>query len=472
MYNASLIGRFSPQVPTFSTHTEHPGHGVNADKNKAVYRHSDELAFLCSVKISNGEYATKYLQKGVPPALASRALHDVRRVDVFRMLLDANADINYVGPKGFSPLMMSINHKRLDVAEAMIDAKADVNYTTDDGHCALSCAVVHSPSFTEVLCAAGAEIPTDPIGTHDHSFIHFAIHRNAHSIVEAMLPWADRTAVDAMGNNLVATAALNADEKMMRLVLQHSTVDQVNAANHGNTTPIELAALFNTTDVVRLLLDAKAEVARSGCEPITIKAMIGSTHGRAKCRKLLPTLVEAGADVNARNDKGFTALHVAAFRGLENDVGILLSLKADVTSTDNRGVTPLLAAISKGNTAVVESLLAAGGTVSGVLGGQRLITAALRGNEASVAILIKVKANLDYKAKGGFTPLKSALNARHLHIVKKLIAAGADTVKDRKGLLRVCRVRNIDPAVIDVTSGKSEEAHRHHRDHRQRGVLR
>jgi ankyrin repeat protein len=170
---------------------------------------------------------------------------------------------------------------------------------------------------------------------------------------------------------------------------------------------------------------------------------------------MLQTLVEAEADIEARGDEKITVLNVAAFRGLKGVVDTLISLKADVNSViPDTDMTPLVAALSKGHTAVAESLVAAGGTATGLEGVHQLNMALCRGNEAAVDILLKAKADVNAKAKTGFTPLKSALNARHLHLVEKLIAAGADTVKDRRGLLGVCRVRDIDPAVIGVLANK------------------
>jgi ankyrin repeat protein len=169
---------------------------------------------------------------------------------------------------------------------------------------------------------------------------------------------------------------------------------------------------------------------------------------------MLQTLVEAGADIDARNDKGNTALHVVAYRGLKGVGDTLISLKADVNSLNEFGLTPLLAALLKGYTDIAESLVAAGGTAPGEKSLEQFRMDAHRGNEVAVDILLRAKADVNAKAKGGFTPLMSALDARHLHIAEKLLAAGADTVKDRKRLLKLCRKHNIDPAVIGFVTGK------------------
>jgi ankyrin repeat protein len=113
-----------------------------------------------------------------------------------------------------------------------------------------------------------------------------------------------------------------------------------------------------------------------------------------------------------------------------------------------------VAALSKGITDVAESLLAAGGTAPSKEGGLVLMLVAGRGNEVAVDILLKAKADINAQNDRGLTPLIAAVCGRHPHIVEKLIAAGADTVSDRKRLLGLCRKHNIDPAVIGVVTGK------------------
>jgi len=50
-------------------------------------------------------------------------------------------------------------------------------------------------------------------------------------------------------------------------------------------------------------------------------------------------LLDAGADVNAVNEADFTALHGAAFRGLNEVIQILVDRGADLNARDFRGRT-------------------------------------------------------------------------------------------------------------------------------------
>jgi ankyrin repeat protein len=52
------------------------------------------------------------------------------------------------------------------------------------------------------------------------------------------------------------------------------------------------------------------------------------------------TLLDAGADIKAVNEADFTALHGAAFRGLNEVIQILVDRGADLNARDYRGRTP------------------------------------------------------------------------------------------------------------------------------------
>ena len=71
--------------------------------------------------------------------------------------------------------------------------------------------------------------------------------------------------------------------------------------------------------------------------------MIASLRGQTEVVKML---LEKGADVNAKNTKGWTALMIASLRGQTEVVKNLLEKGADVNAKDEDGKSALKHAIN------------------------------------------------------------------------------------------------------------------------------
>ena len=75
-------------------------------------------------------------------------------------------------------------------------------------------------------------------------------------------------------------------------------------------------------------------------------------------------LLKAGADVDAKNVLGETALHRAASNGHTETVEILLKAGADVNVEDDKSYTPLMGAAAANQTETVRALLKEGADVN------------------------------------------------------------------------------------------------------------
>jgi ankyrin repeat protein len=151
---------------------------------------------------------------------------------------------------------------------------------------------------------------------------------------------------------------------------------------------------------------------------------------QAADRETARALLKEGADVNAAQGDGMTALHWAA---LSNDVEtaeMLLYAGANVRAATRLGAqTPLILASRNGNAAMVERLLAAGAdpNLATGTGATPLMLAAGSGNTQTVRVLLERGAAVDAKESlRGETALMFAAASDRAEVVGMLLSAGAD----------------------------------------------
>jgi ankyrin len=139
-------------------------------------------------------------------------------------------------------------------------------------------------------------------------------------------------------------------------------------------------------------------------------------------------LIEKGANVNATNGDGTTALHWAAHRDDLVTVDLLIRSGARVNAANDLGATPLWAASLNGNPAIVRRLLQAGANPNAalLLGETPLMVAARTGSAEVVEQLAAKGANVNARAARGQTALMWAVSQRHPDVVKVLLAHGVD----------------------------------------------
>ena len=144
------------------------------------------------------------------------------------------------------------------------------------------------------------------------------------------------------------------------------------------------------------------------------------------------TLLRDGADVNAAQGDGMTALHWAALRGDADMVSVLVYAGANVTSTTRLGAyTPLHLASRDGRAEAVTLLLGAGSEANAATttGSTPLHFAAAGGDVPTLASLLEAGAEIDAReGASGQTPLIFAAAAGRLDAVQALIAHGADVL--------------------------------------------
>ena len=121
------------------------------------------------------------------------------------------------------------------------------------------------------------------------------------------------------------------------------------------------------------------------------------------------------------------ALTQAGINGDVEKVISLLDSGADINARDQREWTPLLWAVSRGQIDLVKLLLDKGADVNakGEHGWTPLMEAANRGHSDAVKLLLKKRADVNLKHEYGWTALKIAKGKGNKEIVDLLKAHGA-----------------------------------------------
>jgi ankyrin repeat protein len=298
-----------------------------------------------------------------------------KRIDVIALLLEAKADVHSTSAVGFTPLLFAARNGDIDAAKLLIAAGAGVNELGGDGTHALPLAIVSGhDQFALFLLKQGADANGPMFGLT-------ALHAAAGSVEMWLREWLRVRGIDGVfGSGLAGLDRAGRVEMVKALLaaganpntrITTSTGVQgwltikrgpfepfsVGTGDLKGATPLWVAAFsanrgFGTDpQVLKILLDAGADhhlTTADGTTPLMAAAGLGqSTFSPGKQRgdrsmsaeAAVKILVEAGAEVNATNEAQFTAVHGAAFRGLNEVIEYLVQKGANINAQDFLGRT-------------------------------------------------------------------------------------------------------------------------------------
>jgi serine/threonine-protein phosphatase 6 regulatory ankyrin repeat subunit B len=323
-----------------------------------------------------------------------------QRPDVAKVLIENRADVKRSSSKGFTPLLFAARNGDIEMAKVLIAAGADVNERASDGTMPLPFSIQSGQEkFALFLLDQGANPNSDMAGVralhvaagpvdmwlepwtrtryggqvysagNGGGFGSMLSNEQRLNLVKALLakgadpnaritasammmsyigypkkgafePFACGTG-DLRGATPLLVAAMAANSSNLLFAAQGSEVNR-----DGDATKATAAA-----EIIRMLLANKADLKLTtvdGTTPLMVAAGLGRAtfdpnlkRGRRSisAEQAVTVLLDAGADVNAVNEADFTALHGAAFRGLNEVIKILVDRGADKNARDFRGRT-------------------------------------------------------------------------------------------------------------------------------------
>jgi uncharacterized protein len=190
---------------------------------------------------------------------------------------------------------------------------------------------------------------------------------------------------------------------------------------------------------------------------------------RAGDSRVVRSLLEDGADANARDSTGATALVGASYGNHVEVARVLVEAGGDVDMKDETKQSAYLIATSEvgDDPRLLELTLANGADVDAKdsYNGTGLIRAADRGHVRIVERLLATEIDIDHVNRLGWTALLEAIilgggDTRHTNVVRLLVDAGADVnLADGEGVTPLAHARRLgfdEIAAILERAGASE----------------
>ena len=391
------------------------GDGDDAALN-AVYSWSFETVQVLVQHVSSADKRrTKF-----GPALIKAAERGL--IEIVRFLLAHDVTADFLGGEiGRTPLMSASSNGQCDVMNALLQSGASVDKINSMGRTALFYAV-SDPSGHAIaaLLAAGADINhTDNTGYT--ALMASTGESDPACLRELVDHQADLHLQDENGADALSYAACREQKEQAQILIERGA--RVDAPDIEGWTPLIVAAAWNSHAIARLLIEHGANVEHQTFNTLDTALSKAAQFGSLEAAQVL---IESGAALDTKNQKGNTALFEAAARNNPEVLKLLIESGSALDGEDDKGDTVLMTTVNAGHIECLQILIEAGATSSA---SQRvwelaLLLAAGKGNVACLSLLLP-KSQPDVRNDEGMTALMLAVSEGHKECARLLLEAKA-----------------------------------------------
>ncbi|NOU05625.1 MAG: ankyrin repeat domain-containing protein [Hyphomicrobiaceae bacterium] len=209
-----------------------------------------------------------------------------------------------------------------------------------------------------------------------------------------------------------------------------------------NRVQMTLVACIASLGLLSVVTPSRAQVPPTASEIAAYQGL----HRAAASGDLnaLNAVLATKPDLEARDGRGRTALHIAAHASAYDKVRALVAAGANVRALDSQRYDIITIAAVKDDAAMVDLAISLGGdpkAITSLYDGTALIAAAHLGHDGVIRSLIKAGASLDHVNNLTWTAVIEAIvlgdgGPRHQASLKALVEAGAKiSIPDKAGVM-------------------------------------
>jgi ankyrin repeat protein len=287
--------------------------------------------------------------------VVSRGVYDSEEqgVGTARLLLERGMDVNARRKDGWTTLHWAAFKGRVEVAQVLLDHGANTKLETDEGETALhvvSRGVYDSQEqgVSTALLLRERGVDVNARDKKGWTSLHWAAFNGRVEVAQVLLDCFANTKLETdegdTALHIVSRGVYDSEEQGVgtaRLLLERGM--DVNARRKDGWTTLHWAAFKGRVEVAQVLLDHGANTKLETDEGETALHVVsrGVYDSQEQGVSTALLLRERGVDVNARDKKGWTSLHWAAFNGRVEVAQVLLDCFANTKLETDEGDTAL-----------------------------------------------------------------------------------------------------------------------------------
>jgi ankyrin repeat protein len=285
---------------------------------------------------------------------------------VMAQLIAAKADVNVIDSSGVTPIILAAANRNARVIELLIAAGANPRRGCASRGRTLCHVAAANPNEAILKRVLALGVDVNARDRCNWSACHFAAETGTAASIEALV--AAGAAIDVladMDQSVLHLAARNVHADALRCLLRlRSNVD---VRDIECRTPCCVAVKYRRFENVRALLEAGADINAVDDRGASLlhaatECVYDSHDGTETDTRIVQLLLQRGADFRLLDNEGRSPLHTAR----AGAIALLFARGADINTRDKRGFSPANVAGGR-NVDAFATMIAAGADISGDL---------------------------------------------------------------------------------------------------------